>query len=143
VAEVKRYWRFLVPAALLVVVLGVLLVNLSSSLVYFITPTELIAANDDTTERRRLGGQVVTGTVVEEPEGIRFDVTDGRETVAVYHSGAPQQLFQEGIGVVVEGTWNGSEFHSDVMLVKHDEQYRTEDGTEYDHENQDEDSAAP
>jgi len=143
VAEVRRYWRFLVPAALLVVVLGVLLVNLSSSLVYFITPTELIAADEDTTERRRLGGQVVTGTVVEETEGIRFDVTDGRETVAVYHSGAPQQLFQEGIGVVVEGTWNGSEFYSDVMLVKHDEQYRTEDGTEYDHEDQDEDSAAP
>ena len=93
--------------------------------------------------RRRLGGQVVAGTVVEEAEGVRFDVTDGRETVAVYHSGAPQQLFQEGIGVVVEGTWDGSEFYSDVMLVKHDEQYRTEDGTEYDHEDQDEDSAAP
>jgi cytochrome c-type biogenesis protein CcmE len=140
---VKRYWRFLVPAALLVVVLVVLLINLSSSLVYFITPTELMAADDDDTTRRRLGGQVVAGTVVEEAEGIRFNVTDGRETVAVYHSGAPQQLFQEGIGVVVEGTWDGSEFYSDVMLVKHDEQYRTEDGTEYDHEDQDEDSAAP
>jgi len=139
----KRYWRFLVPAALLVVVLVVLLINLSSSLVYFITPTELIAADDDDTERRRLGGQVVSGSVTEEVEGVRFAVTDGRETVIVRHAGAPQQLFQEGIGVVVEGTWNGSEFHSDVMLVKHDEQYRTEDGTEYDHENQAEDSAAP
>ena len=139
----KRYWRFLVPAGLLVVVLVVLLINLSSSLVYFITPTELIAADDDDTERRRLGGQVVSGSVTEEVEGVRFEVTDGRETVIVRHAGAPQQLFQEGIGVVVEGTWNGSEFHSDVMLVKHDEQYRTEDGTEYDHEELDEDSAAP
>ena len=131
----KRYWRFLVPAALLVVVLVVLLVNLSSSLVYFITPTELIAADDDTTERRRLGGQVVTGTVVEETEGIRFEVTDGRETVAVYHSGAPQQLFQEGIGVVVEGSWDGRLFSSDSMIIKHDEQYRTEDGGVYTPEN--------
>ena len=139
----KRYWRFLVPAGLLVVVLVVLLINLSSSLVYFITPTELIAAEDDVAERRRLGGQVVSGSVNEEVEGVRFEVTDGRETVIVHHAGAPQQLFQEGIGVVVEGTWNGSEFHSDVMLVKHDEQYRTEDGTEYDHEKLDEDSAAP
>ncbi len=139
----KRYWRFLVPAALLVVVLVVLLINLSSSLVYFITPTELIAADHDDTARRRLGGQVVSGSVAEEVEGVRFEVTDGRETVIVHHEGAPQQLFQEGIGVVVEGTWNGSEFHSDVMLVKHDEQYRTEDGTEYDHEKLDEDSAAP
>ena len=139
----KRYWRFLLPAGLLVVVLGVLLVNLSSSLVYFITPTELLAEQDNADERRRLGGQVVAGTVVENAEGIRFDVTDGRETVAVFHHGAPQQLFQEGIGVVVEGTWDGLEFDSDVMLVKHDEQYRTEDGTEYDHEKVDEDSAAP
>lgn len=139
----RRYWRFLVPAGLLVVVLVVLLINLSSSLVYFITPTELIAADDDDTERRRLGGQVVSGSVTEEVEGVRFEVTDGRETVIVRHAGAPQQLFQEGIGVVVEGTWDGSEFHSDVMLVKHDEQYRTEDGTEYDHEKLDEESTAP
>lgn len=139
----KRYWRFLVPAGLLVVVLVVLLINLSSSLVYFITPTELLATEEGNDARHRLGGQVVAGTVVEDSTGIQFEVTDGRETVAVYHQGAPQQLFQEGIGVVVEGTWNGTEFHSDVMLVKHDEQYRTEDGTEYDHEQTDEDSAAP
>jgi cytochrome c-type biogenesis protein CcmE len=33
---------------------------------------------------------------------------------------------------VVEGTWDGHEFHSDNMLIKHDEQYRTEDGEVYD-----------
>ena len=44
------------------------------------------------------------------------------------HSGAPQELFSEGIGVVVEGTWDGTVFHSDTMLVKHDEQYRTDEG---------------
>ena len=56
------------------------------------------------------------------------DVTDGREAIAVVHTGAPQELFSEGIGVVVEGTWDGAVFHSDTMLVKHDEQYRTDDG---------------
>ena len=42
------------------------------------------------------------------------------------------QLFEEGQGVIVEGTWDGSTFHSDTMLIRHDEQYRTEDNVIYD-----------
>ncbi len=33
--------------------------------------------------------------------------------------------------MVVEGAWDGSVFNSDTMLVKHDEQYRT-DAEDYD-----------
>lgn len=128
----KRYWRFLVPAAALAVILVVLLVNLSSSLVYFITPTELVESENTSESRQRLGGQVVSGSVVENADGVSFSVTDGRFDVAVRHSGAPQELFDEGIGVVLEGTWDGSVFVSDTMLIRHDEQYRTEDGKEYD-----------
>jgi cytochrome c-type biogenesis protein CcmE len=126
----RRYWRFVAPAVLLAIVLIVLLVNLSSSLVYFVTPTDLIEAGADD-GRSRLGGQVEDGSVVVEAERVLFRVTDGREAVDVVHQGAPQQLFQEGIGVVVEGEWDGSTFHSDTMLVRHDEQYRTEDGSVY------------
>ena len=126
----KRYWRFVIPAALLAIVLVILLVNLSSSLVYFVTPTDLIAA-DVEDGRSRLGGQVEPGSVVIETELVRFRVTDGREAVDVVHVGAPQQLFQEGIGVVVEGEWDGTTFHSDTMLVRHDEQYRAKDGNIY------------
>ncbi|HSF84759.1 MAG TPA: cytochrome c maturation protein CcmE [Acidimicrobiia bacterium] len=126
----RRYWRFVVPAVLIAVVIAVLLVTLQSNLVFFNTPTELVeqAAADD---RMRLGGEVVEGSVVEGSDGVTFAVTDGRETVLVVHTGAPQDLFQEGIGVVVEGTWDGSEFVSDSMIVSHDEQYRTEDGDVY------------
>ena len=111
-------------------VLVVLLVNLSSSLVYFVTPTDLLEAEPNDS-RSRLGGQVERGSVVEEAERVRFRVTDGRQAVDVIHAGAPQQLFQEGIGVVVEGHWDGTTFLSDTMLVRHDEQYRTEDGSVY------------
>lgn len=126
----KRYWRYVVPAALIAVVLVVLLVTLQSNLVFFNTPTELVelTAGDD---RLRLGGEVVPGTVVETGDSLQFDVTDGRVSVTVVHSGAPQDLFQEGIGVVVEGTWTGGEFTSDSMIVSHDEQYRTVDGDDY------------
>lgn len=123
-----RYWRFVIPAALLVGVVAVLLFTLNSNLVYFNTPTELVQDEVDTERRFRLGGQVAEATVVQTADGVTFEVTDGRYSVPVVHRGAPPQLFQEGTGVVVEGSWDGSTFRSDSMLVKHDEQYRTEDG---------------
>lgn len=127
-----RYWRFVIPAAAVAVVLVVLLLNLSSNLVFFRTPTEVLEEATVSTERMRVGGQVVPGSVVVTTDSgsdlVSFDVTDGREAIAVVHTGAPQELFSEGIGVVIEGTWDGAVFHSDTMLVKHDEQYRTEDG---------------
>jgi cytochrome c-type biogenesis protein CcmE len=128
----KRYWKFIIPAGIVVIVLVVLIVSLNASLVYFNTPTELaeLEAGDD---RLRLGGQVVPGTVTDNTTGVTFEVTDGRQAVMVVYTGAPQQLFQEGIGVVVEGTWDGSQFHSNTMLVKHDETYSTDEG-EYDPE---------
>lgn len=126
----KRYWRYLLPAALIAVVIGALLVTLQSNLVFFNTPTEL-TEQVATTSRLRLGGQVVAGSVADTSTGVVFAVTDGREIVEVVHSGAPQQLFREGVGVVVEGTWDGSRFSSDSMIVSHDEQYRTENGDVY------------
>jgi len=125
---VKRYWKFVVPAAIAVVVLVVLMVSLNASLVYFNTPTEL-GDQEPSDDRLRLGGQVVPGTVTDTTAGVTFEVTDGREAVTVVYLGAPQQLFQEGIGVVVEGTWDGAAFHSDTMLVKHDENYTSDDGS--------------
>ena len=124
----RAYWKFVVPALVGVAVLVVLGFNLSSSLVYFNTPSEL-TSEEPGNSRLRLGGQVVAGTVTETTDGVSFNVTDGRTAVLVMHTGASQQLFQEGIGVVVEGTWDGAAFHSDTMLVKHDETYRTDDGT--------------
>ena len=139
-----RYWRFVIPAAVLASVLVVLLLNLSSNLVFFRTPTEVLEEATVGTERMRVGGQVVAGSVVvttaADGDLVSFDVTDGRQAIAVVHSGAPQELFSEGIGVVIEGTWDGTVFHSDTMLVKHDEQYRTEDGV---YESGVVDSAAP
>jgi len=125
-----RYWRIVVPGVVIALIIVGLLISLRSNLVFFNTPTELVeqtAGND----RQRLGGQVVAGTVAQMDGVVDFEVTDGRTTVTVRHSGSPQQLFQEGIGVVVEGTWDGAVFTSDFMLVKHDEQYRTEDGEVY------------
>lgn len=129
----KRYRAFLIPTlGLLAILIGFLVFNIRDNLVYYRVPDEVIA---DTTisesDRFRLGGQVVPGSISNDESTVTFSVTDGKQTIVVVHQGAPQQLFQEGIGVVVEGTWNGAIFSSDSMIIKHDEQYRTEDGGVY------------
>lgn len=120
-----RYLKFVVPALILAVVLVVLMVNLSSALVYFNTPSE-VAAREAGEERLRLGGRVVPGSVVVGDDTVSFDVEDCDVSVAAIHTGVPPQLFQEGIGVVLEGVWTGAAFESDTMFVKHDEQYRSD-----------------
>ena len=128
-----RYRAFVIPVVGLVVILGGFLAfNLGDNLVYYQTPAEAIDRQEEFAERRfRLGGQVVPGSVGEDGGSVTFQITDGVATVDIAHDGAPQQLFQEGIGVVVEGTFDGSVFRSDTMIIKHDEQYRTEDGGVY------------
>lgn len=129
----KRYRLFIVAGlGLLAVLVGFLVANLRDNLVYYRVPAEVVG--DTTiapTDRFRLGGQVLAGTIVAAGDTTTFEVSDGDAVVTVVHTGVPQQLFREGIGVVVEGTWDGAVFTSDSMIIKHDEQYRTEDGGVY------------
>ena len=128
----RRYWVFVLAAlGLVAIIVGFLVFNLNEALVYYRTPTEVVDETPDPNDRFRLGGQVMVGSLVETSDGVEFVVTDGEAAVNVTHTGTPQQLFQEGIGVVLEGAWDGTTFHSDEMIVKHDEQYRTEDGAVY------------
>ena len=124
--------RFVLPTlALLAVVIGYLVWgNLTDNLVYYLTPSEAVEQRADYPpgERFRLGGLVEEGGIEETEDGIRFMVGDGAESITVVHSGTPPQLFRDGIGVVVEGAWEGDRFHSDVLLIRHDEQYRSPDG---------------
>lgn len=127
----RRYAAFVIPAlGLAVVLIGFLVFTLGDHLVYYRTPTEVQGLSVDAGTRIRLGGQVAPG-VEEGPGVVRFAVTDGKTDVTVEHTGTAQQLFRPGIGVVVEGTWDGTVFRSDTMIIKHDEQYRTEDGGVY------------
>lgn len=98
---------------------------LSGNLVYYVTPTELLAQQPAPGERLRLGGQVMPGSVRDVAGGVDFVVTDGTTRMTVVHQGAPPSLFRTGTGVVLEGTYGADgAFHSDTMLVKHGEEYR-------------------
>ncbi|MGI9648555.1 MAG: cytochrome c maturation protein CcmE [Acidimicrobiia bacterium] len=125
-----KYKAFLIPAIGVLVVLGgfILTFSLNDSFVYYMTPTEAIDSRPDFEDGRRfrLSGVVMPGTVEELEAGVRFVALEpeGTDSVTVVHTRSAPQLFQENIEVVVEGAWAGNEFHSDFMLIKHDEEYR-------------------
>ncbi|MBT8193115.1 MAG: cytochrome c maturation protein CcmE [Acidimicrobiia bacterium] len=132
-----KYRAFLIPAIGLLVVLGgfILTFTLNDSFVYYMTPTEALDAKVEFEEGRRfrLSGVVVAGSVEELDAGVRFlaQEPDGSTTVTVVHTRAAPELFQDDIEVVVEGAWEGDEFHSDFMLIKHDEEYRVPEEGNY------------
>lgn len=104
---------------------------LTSSLVYFILPSEYAQDPAQYQERRiRLGGIVETGTVAFNQEQLRlsFNVTDSLQTYQVEHYGAPPDLFRENTGVVIEGSFRDELFVSDNLLVKHSEVYEAPEG---------------
>jgi len=101
--------------------------GLSDNLVYYWSPTQLVQAGPDADATVRLGGQVEPGTVNFDPDSnlLTFTVTDGDSAVPVTCSGAPPQMFREGMGVVVEGALHADGvFHTDRVMVKHSNEYR-------------------
>ena len=102
--------------------------GISRNLVYYWTPSDLRNAGDKAYGATiRLGGQVAPGSVrmLNGVSALDFDVTDKKSTVHVKSTGAPPQMFREGIGVVVEGTMTrAGYFQSDRLMVSHNNEYR-------------------
>lgn len=106
--------------------------NLGDNLVYYWTPTELVAAGEKADGAIvRLGGQVEPGSISWEPGASgTFRITDGTQSVLVQTTGVPPQMFREGIGVVVEGDFGRADsvFHTQRVMVKHSNEYRAPEG---------------
>lgn len=105
-------------------VAGVVGTALSGALVYYVTPTELLAqpASRDV----RLYGVVVPGSVAWQSTSstLSFRVTDGTTEVAVDTQAIPTALFRDGIGVVLLGrTTAPGRFRAEELLIKHSEVY--------------------
>ena len=56
---------------------------------------------------------------------LAFTLSDGHASVAVRHKGTPPDLFGEGRGAVVEGTWTREGyFKAALIMAKHSEEYK-------------------
>ena len=115
------------------VVLGVaaaLVLNaLRDSIVFFSTPVMVSEKHIQPGQRFRLGGLVVTDSLVRGDNlQVTFKVTDGTAALPVAYKGILPDLFREGQGVVAEGALDSSGvFRADTVLAKHDETYMPKD----------------
>lgn len=109
----------------LALAIGLVLVAMRDSIVFFYSPTEVAEKHLASGQRFRLGGLVEEGSVKrEEGTTVRFVVTDKRSTLPVAYTGVLPDLFREGQGVVAEGTLGADGvFKADNVLAKHDENY--------------------
>jgi len=94
------------------------------AIVFFFSPTELMAEQRRPDQLLRVGGLVVAGSLRRgEGETSTFEVTDGNGVVPVSFKGVLPDLFAEGQGVVAEGYLRDGAFHATEVLAKHDENY--------------------
>ncbi len=97
-----------------------------SNLVFFFTPTQVVAHEAPQGRPFRIGGQVESGSLQRDPNSltVHFRVTDTAQTIAVTYTGLLPDLFKEGKGVVAEGALGADgTFRASQVLAKHDENY--------------------
>lgn len=115
-------------------VASILVLNaFQSNLVFFFSPSQVIAKEAPIGKSFRIGGLVEEGSVKREDHSttVRFAVTDTMQTIPVVYTGILPDLFREGKGIVAQGkiSANGI-FEADEVLAKHDENYMPPEAAE-------------
>lgn len=106
--------------------------NIGENLVYYWTPTEMMDQGAKAYGPTiRLGGVVVPKSIEwsGDKQHLSFQVASQKDgsgpTVKVECSQTPPQMFREGIGVVVEGTYAEDKvFRTNRLMVSHSNEYR-------------------
>lgn len=117
---------FLIPAILGIAVASVFLVRAAGDAsVYYLYAGEAIAAKAEfpDSQRFRIAGTVVPGSVVEGRGESTFEISDGSATVSVLLVSLPPPLFGENVEVLLEGAWSGDTFEADEALIRHEAEY--------------------
>ena len=97
-----------------------------SNLVFFFSPTQVVAGEAPQGKPFRIGGMVKEGSVRREADGVTlsFVVTDTEKDMAVRYKGILPDLFREGKGAVAQGKiGEDGVFVASEVLAKHDENY--------------------
>ena len=97
-----------------------------SNLVFFFTPSQVVAKEAPQSRPFRIGGLVESGSLERDPNSltVQFRVTDTAQTIPVTYTGLLPDLFKEGKGVVAQGSLGADgSFHATEVLAKHDENY--------------------
>ena len=125
-ARKKRLALILLMVTGVAVGVGFALNSLNQNIMFFLTPSEVIAGEAPRDRLFRVGGMVVDGSVSRPGEGltVHFDLTDNEKQVTVLYTGILPDLFREGQGIIANGRLNDKgEFVAEEVLAKHDENY--------------------
>jgi cytochrome c-type biogenesis protein CcmE len=101
-----------------------------SNLVFFFSPSQVLANEAPRGNAFRIGGMVESGSLKRENDGltVHFRVTDTVQTIPVTYTGILPDLFKEGKGVVAQGRLGpDGAFVATEVLAKHDENYMPPD----------------
>ena len=112
--------------AVLAVAAALVLNAFQSNLVFFFSPSQVVAKEAPLERAFRIGGMVENGSLKRQSDGltVRFNVTDTAKTIPIVYTGILPDLFKEGKGVVAQGRLGpDGVFHATDVLAKHDENY--------------------
>ena len=124
-----RKKRILMVCAILVgISISVILIltAFEKNLMYFYSPTEIINGDAPKARSFRIGGLVVTDSVIRNSDDLKvsFILTDTVNKVKVIYEGILPDLFREGQGIVANGKLQSDNiFIAEQVLAKHDENY--------------------
>lgn len=122
----------------IVVLLGIGLIIYASTVIasrntiYYYTTSETEYIEITNNERIKLGGFVVEDSITQDDGFTVFTITDGNKEIEIVFDGFIPELFQENMGVILDGVLDNNIFFADDMLVKHDNEYVSNDGETYD-----------
>ncbi len=126
----KRMAIIGVSLAALGVAAGLVLNAFQSNLVFFFSPSQVLANEAPRGKAFRIGGMVEAGSLKRAGDGltVNFRVTDTAQTINVAYTGILPDLFKEGKGVVAQGRLRADgTFEATEVLAKHDENYMPPD----------------
>ena len=122
----KRIALIVGGLAILGLVVALVLNAFQSNLVFFFSPTQVVAGEAPKGKSFRVGGLVKAGSIVREADGVtlRFVMTDIENDMIVAYKGILPDLFREGKGAVAQGKFgDDGVFVASEVLAKHDENY--------------------
>ena len=123
-----RFQRLLLILLTLVIILSAVLLilyNTREHVSYFYTPSEIDKSNIVTGKIIRIGGFVEENSFNKiSSSKFNFRITDEKASIFVTFNGILPDLFREGQGAVIEGTFaNNDVFNAKSVFAKHDENY--------------------
>jgi cytochrome c-type biogenesis protein CcmE len=129
----RRALAILAGLATLGIASALVLNAFQSNLVFFFSPSQIVAKEAPLERSFRIGGLVEEGSLKRDGQSltVNFVVTDMAQRIPVSYTGMLPDLFKEGKGVVAQGKL-GSDgvFRAEQVLAKHDENYMPPEAAE-------------